>query len=176
MIRIYVTNLRKYNEGYVIGKWVELPISREEIVEMLKDIGINEEYNEYFISDSQCDVAGIHINEYSSIDNLNEMAEQLYYMDEEEIKVCSTIMKNENCTLDKAIEQKDGRIVITLDKNESNIDLNLAHSYIKNMFQGDVINMDKDTLVQYFDFERFGEDLKMNFNIDDDETIAVSNT
>ena len=31
-----------------------------------------------------------------SIDELNEMAEQLYNMDEEEVKICSTIMKNEN--------------------------------------------------------------------------------
>lgn len=174
MVRIYLTNLRKYNEGYLIGRWVQLPISDEEITEVLKDIGINEEYKEYFISDFECDVPGIHINEYSSIDELNEMAEQLYNMDEEEVKICSTIMKNENCTLDEAIEQKDNRLIITLNKNESNIDINLAYSYIEKIY-GDAINIDKETLVRYFDFERYGEDLKMNFNIDDDETIAVSN-
>lgn len=175
MVRIYLTNLRKYNEGYIIGRWVQLPISDEEIAEVLKDIGINEEYKEYFISDFECDVLGMHINEYSSIDELNEMADELYDMDEEEVKICSTIMKNENCTLDEAIEQKDNRLIITLNKNESNIDINLAYSYIEKIY-GDVINIDKATLVRYFDFERFGEDLKMNFNIDDDKTIAVSNT
>lgn len=176
MIRLYLKNLRKYKEGYSIGKWIELPASDEEIAAVLKEIGINNEQEEYFIADFKCDAQGIHIKEDSSIEQLNDMAEQLYYMDEEEVKICSTIMKNENCTLDKAIKQKDERMVITLDKNESNIDLNLAYSYIKKMYDGDVINMDKDTLGQYFDFERFGEDLKMNFNIDDDETIAVSNT
>lgn len=174
MMRLYLKNLRKYKEGISIGKWIELPADDEEIAEVLKEIGINNEQEEYFIADFQCDVPGIHINEDSSIDVLNDMAEQLYYMDEEEVKICSTIMKNENCTLDKAIEAKDDRLIITLDKNESNIDLNLAYSYIKKIY-GDVINMDKDTLGRYFDFERFGEDLKMNFNIDADETIAVSN-
>ena len=36
--------------------------------------------------------------------------------------------------------------------------------------------MGRDTIEKYFDFEGFGEDLKMDFNIDDDETIAVSNS
>lgn len=175
MIRLYLKNLRKYKEGYSIGKWIELPATNEEITAVLKEIGINNEHEEYFISDFKCDIPGIYIKEDSCIDQLNDMAEQLYFMDDEEVKICSTIMKNENFTLDKAIKQKDERMVITLDKNESNMDLNLAYSYIKKIY-GDVINMDKYTLGRYFDFERFGEDLKINFNIDADETIAVSNT
>lgn len=175
MIKLYLKNLRKNKEEYSIGKWIELPAADKEIEEVLKEIGINDEQEEYFIADYECDVAGIHIKEDSSIEQLNDMAVQLFYMDEEEVKICSTIMKNENCTLDQAIKQKDMREVITLDKNESNTALNLAYSYIKKMYDGDVINMNKDTLAQYFDYERFGEDLKMKFNIDDDETIAVSN-
>ena len=38
----------------------------------------------------------------------------------------------------------------------------------------DVINLDKETLGKYFDFKSFGEDLRMSFNLDEDETIAVS--
>lgn len=29
MFNIYVTNLGKYNEGYLIGEWVSLPTSNE---------------------------------------------------------------------------------------------------------------------------------------------------
>lgn len=174
MIRIYIANLRKYNEGDSTGKWIELPASDEETQEALKEIGISTEGSEYFISDFECDVPGICINKNLSIDDLNEIADQLLGMDDEEIKICSTIMKSENCTLDKAIEQKNNRQIITLNNNNSNTALNLAYSYIQQV-HGDVINMDKETLAEYFDFERFGEDLKMNFNIDDDETIAVSN-
>lgn len=175
MMRLYLKNLKKHKEGYSIGRWIELPATNEEIVAALKEIGINDGDEECFISDFECDVPGIHINEDSSIDQLNDMAARLFYMNDEEVKICSTIMKNEKCTLDKAVKEKNERMVITLDRNESNIERNLAYSYIKKVY-GDVINMDKDTLGRYFDFERFGEDLKMNFNIDDDETIAVSNT
>ena len=174
MIRIYLTNLRQYNDGHIVGKWVELPVSDDEMAGVLKEIGINEEESEYFISDFECDVPGIHINKNSSIDMLNDIADQLNDLDEEEIKVCSTIMKNENCTLDEAIDQKDTRVVITLNKNVTNTDIDFACSYIEQVF-GDVINIDKETLARYFDFESYGQDLKMNFNIDEDETIAVSN-
>ncbi|HCW53279.1 MAG TPA: hypothetical protein DG753_05990 [Clostridium sp.] len=176
MIRIYVTNLRKYNEGHIIGKWLELPESDEQIEKVLKEIGIGQECNEYFISDFECSVPGINIKKNSSIDDLNEIADNLLNMDEDEIKVCSTIMKNENCTLDKAMEEKDNRLVINLNRSNSNTYINLAYSYIEHLFDGDITKIGRETIEKYFDFERFGEDLKMDFNIDDDETIAVSNS
>lgn len=30
-INIYLTNLGKYNEGELVGEWVELPVSDEEL-------------------------------------------------------------------------------------------------------------------------------------------------
>lgn len=174
-MKIFLTNLRKYNEGQLIGKWLELPASNEEIVESLKQIGINDECKDYFISDYECQFSAIDIKKNSSIEELNDIANQIAEMDKDEIKVCSTIMKNENCTLDEAIKEKNNRQIIILNSNESNINYNLANSYIE-QFYGDVINLDKETLERYFDFTRFGEDLKEDFNIDDDETIAVSNT
>lgn len=37
--------LGKYNEGELIGEWVELPVSQEELQEVFKHIGINEEFH-----------------------------------------------------------------------------------------------------------------------------------
>ena len=173
MIKICLTNLRKFNEGHFIERWLELPASNEEIEQVLKDIDINEEHQEYFISDYECDFPGIIIKANSTIEDLNDMADQLYDMSEEEIKIISTIMKNENCSLEKAREEMDNRLVIPLKYNDSNTDINLALSYIEKIY-GDVINLDKETLGKYFDFKSFGEDLRMSFNLDEDETIAVS--
>lgn len=55
MMNIYLTNLGKYNEGELIGEWVELPVSQEELQKVFERIGINEEYEEYFITDYECD-------------------------------------------------------------------------------------------------------------------------
>lgn len=37
MMNIYLTNLGKYNEGQLIGEWVELPVSNEELQKYLKE-------------------------------------------------------------------------------------------------------------------------------------------
>ena len=55
MMNIYLTNLGKYNEGELIGEWVQLPISNEDLQKVFERIGINEEYEEYFITDYECD-------------------------------------------------------------------------------------------------------------------------
>ena len=50
---IYVTNLRKYNEGNLVGAWLDLPATDEEIQEVMDKIGVKEGlvYPEYFITD-----------------------------------------------------------------------------------------------------------------------------
>lgn len=40
MMNIYLTNLGKYNEGQLIGEWVELPVSNEELQRYLKESGL----------------------------------------------------------------------------------------------------------------------------------------
>ena len=44
MLRIYLTNLGKYNEGQLVGEWVELPVTEEELEKVFERIGINEVY------------------------------------------------------------------------------------------------------------------------------------
>ena len=44
MMNIYLTNLGKYNEGELVGEWVKLPVSDEELQKVFERIGINEEY------------------------------------------------------------------------------------------------------------------------------------
>ena len=75
-MKAFITNLGKYNEGELVGKWISLPISEEELEEVLKEIGINDEYEEYFFTDYEID-ADIRLGEYESIETLNELAEKL---------------------------------------------------------------------------------------------------
>ena len=74
MLRIYLTNLGKYNEGQLVGEWVELPVTEEELEKVLERIGISEEpdengnyYEEYFITDYESDF-NYKVGEYDSIE------------------------------------------------------------------------------------------------------------
>lgn len=77
MLNIYIANLGKYNEGKLVGKWVELPCYN--LKEVLKQIGVIEgtTYEEYAIHDYESDIEGVEISEYADIYELNELAEQL---------------------------------------------------------------------------------------------------
>lgn len=64
-ISIYLTNLGKYNEGCLIGEWVNLPITNEELEEVKERIGINEYYEEWFIADYETDIKGLRAERVS---------------------------------------------------------------------------------------------------------------
>ena len=66
LILAYIANLGKYNEGYLVGAWFTFPIDEEDVKEK---IGLNEQYEEYAIHDT--DNFPIAIGEYVSIEELN---------------------------------------------------------------------------------------------------------
>ena len=50
-IKIFLTNLGKYVDGYLIGEWVKLPVPKDKLNDILARIGIDEHNEEYFITD-----------------------------------------------------------------------------------------------------------------------------
>ena len=57
---VYIANLGKYNEGYLVGAWFIFPIDEEDVKEK---IGLNEQYEEYAIHDTDNFPIG-RLNEY----------------------------------------------------------------------------------------------------------------
>lgn len=47
---VYLANLGRYNEGILQGSWIKLPANKEALEKVLDEIGINEMYEEYFIT------------------------------------------------------------------------------------------------------------------------------
>jgi|SRR3989339_682035 len=86
-INIYVANLTKYNEGILKGEWIKLPISKEELEEALNEILGSDD--EHAIHDFE---APFDIHEYDNIYELNEFAQELVGVDEDEkvIKIISS--------------------------------------------------------------------------------------
>lgn len=78
LISGYITNLGKYNEGELVGQWIDFPISQDTLMEILEDIGIDgERYEEFFFTDWECEEFDVHplFGEYPSIDTVNAVAE-----------------------------------------------------------------------------------------------------
>ena len=158
MLKIYVTNLGKYNEGFLIGKWLELPATEEEIEKTLEEIGISDEpdengiyYEEYFITDYETDIDGLKVSEYSNIDDLNELAESIDDLDEDEKEIVDAIM-GEGYSLEDAIDKKDDVMIYY---NCSNME-QVAEDYAE---QVGLLNDIPESLRYYFDFEAYGRDM-----------------
>ena len=75
---VYIENLGVYVEGGSTGAWFHFPLNEEEIAER---IGLNSYYEEYAIHDTEnfpC-----HVNEYTSIEELNRLYETIQDFPEE---------------------------------------------------------------------------------------------
>ena len=94
-ISIYITNLGKYNEGYLMGEWVKLPVPADKLDEVLERIGIDGEYEEYFITDYEASFANLNLSEYTSIEALNEFAERLDEMESWEVEKLAAVLEYE---------------------------------------------------------------------------------
>ena len=147
LLKVFVTNLGKYNECELIGEWVSLPVDENELEEVLERIGINEEYEEYFITDFETEIDGLNVDEYSNIEELNELAEQLESLDEYDLEKVGAIIEAYGTELQEAIDDIDDYTYYSGKTLEE-----VAYEIVEEM------NL-PEFAQRYFDYEAFARDL-----------------
>ena len=100
MFRIWIGNLGKYNEGELVGEWVDMPCDDFDAV--FERIGINERYEETFIADFENDY-GYDVSEWDNLEMLNEVAETLEGLNEDEREIWQVLHDN-GCSFDEATD------------------------------------------------------------------------
>ncbi|HBE9444691.1 antirestriction protein ArdA [Clostridioides difficile] len=162
-IKICLTNLGKYHEDECIEEWIELPISEESLKKVLENIGINEKYKEYFISDFKTDVKGLKINEDNNIKQLNQLVKKIEELEINEIKQLEVLLEGSyiktNTILENDISNllKENDFILLEDEDSISNEAKLANSFIKHL--GGINMLDLETLEKYFDYEKYGEHL-----------------
>ena len=158
-MKIFVTNLGRYNEGYLVGKWVKLPVSEDKLNEVLKEIGINEYYEEYFITDCENYIIGLNdvISEYSSVQALNSLAQRLEELSDDESNKLGAVLEYEACTsVDEVIVILDKLDEFDLIEGVSD-DEKLGYYYAEECGSIDI----PEHLRSYFDYEAYGRDIRL---------------
>jgi antirestriction protein len=149
MINVFITNLGKYNEGYLIGEWIALPADKEDVQALFDRIGINEEYEEYFITDYETDLP-MEIGEYENVFSLNDMAEELSELTDYELKKYKAI-------LEAGFWREHKDIIDHLDDYNLSEDITNCTEYAE-MLIDDNPNIPED-IKGYINYEAYGNDM-----------------
>ena len=158
-MKIFITNLGKYTEGYLIGKWVKLPVCEEVLDKVLKEIGINEYYEEYFITDYENDIVGIGdvISEYSSVQALNELAQRLEDLSGDEADKLEAVLEYEACrSVSDVLELLDKLDEFDLLTDVTD-DEELGYYYAEECCSIDI----PENIQPYFDYEAYGRNIRL---------------
>lgn len=170
-LRGFITNLGKYNEGDLVGEWIDFPISDEELEKVKDRIGINENYEEWFFTDyeSDFDVTDF-LGEYESIDHLNEIAEALNSIEEDGMKEAVDAVISEGYDVLDAIEKvSDGDVIVFDDiyNDMSNEEEAIGYYFVDAV--GGVEELDKKTREMYIDYAALGRDVRIEYYQADEE-------
>lgn len=144
-IKIYLTNLGKYNEGEMVGEWVTLPVN--DFKPILNKIGINEQYEEWFITDYE---APFSIGEYDNIEELNNIA-----------KISQDFSDIDWLAFKEYIDNgynKEEAFQKVSDHDYSYIEGTTERDFGINLVEemGGIENMSREELEMHFDYDSFG--------------------
>ena len=155
-MKIFLTNLGKYNEGCLMGEWVKLPVPEDKLEAVLHRIGINESYEEYFITDYESLFPNLHISEYASIAELNELAEQIDGLADHDYDKLAAILECESSMSVAEILE----VIEALDDFDLLADITteeeLGDYYLEDIFRGI-----PDTVLRYMNTEQLGRDIHL---------------
>ena len=158
-MEIFISNLgRLNNDGVIVGNWVRLPVSEDELANALKHIGCSGD-SMYFISDYETTFHGMRdvIGEYTDITRLNELASVLESLDEADEEKLSAALECEYCSsvqdvLD-ILERMDDLLFLPGVSNYEE----LGDYYINGCGYLDV----PQNLLPYFDYSAYARDVHL---------------
>jgi len=164
MLEAFVTNLGRYNEGYLDGEPLKLPATTEEVQALLKRIHVDGvRYEEIFITNYETGIPGLRdcLGEYESIGELNYLTSMLDEFEEWEVEKFAAAVEFGEHT-------RSVRDLINLAQNLDCFELyygiedeeDLGRFYIEEMCTLEV----PEHLANYIDYEAYGRDM----NLDED--------
>ena len=126
---------------------------------VLEEIGINEQYEEYFITDYENTIVGIGeaISEYSSVAALNKLAQRLEVLSDADTDKLGAVLECESCTsVSEVIDLLDELDEFDLLPDVTD-DKALGHYYAEGYYGIDI----PEHILPFFDFEAYGRAIRL---------------
>ena len=161
----FITNLGKYNEGFLVGEWVKFPVTNEEMQAVFRRIGIGRPYEEWFITDYDCPDAAIGkaLGEYESLSELNYLAGQIMELRESGDFWQAVLDLGENTgSVQELINLTENLDCFDYLPGVRN-DYDLGYYWIEESGCYDTSNL--GALANYIDYEGFGRDIRYSLTL-----------
>lgn len=153
-MKIFITNLAKYNEGVLKGEWICLPMDEMKLQSKINNILGSDE--EFFITDYE---AQISVNEDDNISDLNEFAEKLDDIQErdEVIAAISKDVVEEGYSIDELLRILSEREYCVADDvwNESDLAVKVEESLLPFDYQA----AETSGVSNYIDWDAVGREM-----------------
>lgn len=172
IFKAFVTNLGRYNEGELVGQWLNFPIAhdpeidvREAISEFLCDeVRIDGmRYQEFFITDYDSDISGLTdcLGEYEDLMMLNFLAHKIKDMDIRREQLEAMIEFGEfTGSVEELINLVDnGECFYFLPDVHNDYDLGYEYAENSGLFMEELKNL--GMLANYIDYESYGRDIRL---------------
>lgn len=170
--QVWIGNYGWYNEGYLVGSWLELPFDPPKLDSFLKEqCGVDAIHEEYGIFDTDLGgpmgELGIDVGEFANLEDLNMLAELAVSAADRDITAVRAYMEARATTGDTPLEYANALLQADdipfyewTDSGEgySSPEERYAYQYIEEV-HGDITELSSETLTAHFDYERYGRDL-----------------
>lgn len=167
--KAFITDLSEYNDGNLVGEWVDFPIDREEFFNLLTENILTDPNHEWFVTDYDVNLdsynAYANLGEYPGYDALNEEAELLFDCDKETLENVLEV----NSSLREAIDGINDGTYRFIPGITSEYDL--GYYVIDNYYDGTI---PEDALEDHFDYGALGRDLRFDFTDEDEQFENMS--
>jgi antirestriction protein len=173
LVRVYIANLGKYNEGYLVGDWIGLPATEEEIEALFVRVGLGSyqdgeyvhgievdgvTYEEFSIHDHETDLAGLDIGEYSNLRELNQQIEALTELDHHSLEIVQAACEYFGYEPSEVIDRVDDFLLFP----DIHDEYDLGYFLIEESGLYDLSGLGK--LAGYLDYEAYGRDVHIEAN------------
>jgi len=166
-MNIYITDLQAYNEGFLVGKWITLPLSEFELSQAISGILTqgefecdSEDHEEVFITDYESE---LEIGEYDNISRLNKLAEVIQELtDDDYLKLKLLVHEgySQRDVIEKGLDSYDVDIYdYSSDTSFTDVYELLAYDMVEEGLFGIIPN----SLQNYIDFSAIGRDLSYDY-------------
>lgn len=150
-LEVYIENLHNGKNA-----WIELPTSDIVINRVLEEINPGG-LHDVIIADYETDIIGLKVSEYEDILQLNEIAEEIDNLSDDELIAFQAYLEQNANNMEQALDevhQGNYRIYYNSDNMED-----VAYQAVN---ESGLLDGVPEELKVYFDYEAYGRDLSIN--------------